>query len=135
MTGNMLYMPSIYHRPNMGDSSDEDDRDETCSVMSAELLDPADANINPDTYVQCPNVTDENPPPVVVSSKCWMCTFCSNPQAVMMHSFIIDNVSRMDVASIASQIKHQVLLAYPHALVSLIFTLLYTIIDNCEITR
>jgi hypothetical protein len=51
------------------------------------------------------------------SPKCWLCTFSPHPTAVAMHSFIINSVSSMDFEFIASQIKHEILAAYPHALV------------------
>jgi hypothetical protein len=126
----------------MGDSSDEDNRDETSSVLSdlseGGNLDPADTNIDVDRYMGCqdcppalPNTDDSMVDiapvraPVFVSSKCWLCTFSPHPIAVSMHSFIVSNVACMDFKHIASQIKHEILATYPHAMVNILIHVLH----------
>jgi hypothetical protein len=120
---------------NMDESSDEDNVDDMLSVLSdasdVENLDPADASIPTDSYIGCGDCNVDAPvlndtmvdtvpvqKPAAVPSKCWLCTFSPNPIAVSMHSFIVSNVACMDFKYIASQIKHEILAAYPHAKVS-----------------
>jgi hypothetical protein len=116
----------------MGDSSDDENRDETSSVLSdleGGNLDPADTNLHVDRYMCCqdcplPNTDDAMVDivpvhvPVIVPSKCWLCTFSPHPIAVSMHSFIVSNVACMDFKHISSQVKHEILAAFPHAMVT-----------------
>jgi hypothetical protein len=109
-------------------SSDEDNVDETSSVLSdvsEEHLDPADATLHGGQYMGCPDCNDamtdvvSRELAVVPSSKCWLCTFSPHPIAISMHSFIVDNIACMDFKYIASQIKHEILATYPHAMVKI----------------
>jgi hypothetical protein len=131
----------------MENSSDEEIEEDVCSVASEERhFDQADAHVSIDKYVGCQDhnlddtcmrdkshacdddsdpILPDNLPvqgPVTTPSKCWLCTFSPHPTAVAMHSFIVANVASMDFEFIASQIKHEILGAYPHARVSTRFT-------------
>jgi hypothetical protein len=110
----------------MGDSSDEEyDQDDTASVLS-DRLDPGNPDVDTDLYLSChpppaPDADDpmvDAPPGPRVSStppKCWMCTFAPHPTAILMHNFVINNVSTMDLSYIASQIKDEIKTSFPHA--------------------
>jgi hypothetical protein len=114
------------------ESSDEDNANDTSSILSdlsdRGNLDPADASIPHGSYIGCQDHNTHThtidcpmvdvvavQPTAALPSKCWLCTFCPNPIAVSMHSFIVSNVACMDFQYIASQIKHEILAAYPHA--------------------
>ena len=107
-------------------SSDDENIDETSSILSElseDNLDPADATLDCGQYMACQDCNDAMPdvvpeqPLAVTSSKCWMCTFSPHPIAIAMHGFIVNNVACMDFKYIASQIKHEILATYPHAMV------------------
>jgi hypothetical protein len=110
----------------MENSSDEEyDQDDTISVLS-DRLDPSNPDVDTDLYLSChPHPAadvDErmaDTPPIRRASttppKCWMCTFAPNPTAILMHNFIINNVSTMDLSYIASQIKDEIKSSFPHA--------------------
>jgi hypothetical protein len=128
----------------MDNSSDEEHVDETSSVMSdleLENLDPSDANLASCSYRGCQDYNEDMPDqhaavdttpeerPIVAPSKCWLCTFSPHPIAVNMHSFVVSNIACMDLQYIASQIKHEILDAYPHAMVN---TYLYLSVLNMK---
>jgi hypothetical protein len=87
------------------------------SVESNEIFDERD-----DSPIEMPRAKKQNKNCLVSKHHshsdeiCWLCTFATHPKALQISTFIVNNISNIDIHNMSSQIKDQILQLFPRAL-------------------